>query len=68
MRKTTLEPHKSCCVRKTAAKSILYLKNDNISKVVKTGHHPKAIAFAKSPLWVKNKNCQNHAKNNSGTT
>ena len=36
--------------------------------MAKIGHHAKAIAFAKSSLWVKNQNCQKHAKNNSTTT
>ena len=48
MRKTTLEPHRSCSVQKTAPKNTQYSKNDNISKMAKLGHHVKA--FAKSSL------------------
>ena len=48
MRKTTLEPHRSCSVQKTAPKNTQYSKNDNISKLAKLGHHVKA--FGKSSL------------------
>ena len=34
----------------------------------KFGQYAKAIAFAKLPLWVKNYNSQNRAKNYSRTT
>ena len=37
-------------------------------KIAKIGHHPKAIALAKSSLWVKNENSQKHDKNNSRST
>ena len=35
--------------------------------MVKVGHYAKAIAFAKSLLWVKNYSSQNRAKNYSRT-
>lgn len=34
----------------------------------KFGQYAKAIAFAKLPLWVKNYNSRNRAKNYSRTT
>ena len=36
--------------------------------MAKIGHDAKAIAFAKWSVWVKNKNCQKGAKNDSTTT
>ena len=41
----------SCHVQKTAAKNTKYSRNKTILKI---GHHAKAIAHAKSSLWVKN--------------
>ena len=43
----------SCSVQKTALKNTKYWKNEIILKI---GHHAKAIAHAKSSLWVKNSN------------
>ena len=37
--------------KKTARKNTKYSRNETILKI---GHHAKAIAFAKSSLWVKN--------------
>ena len=37
--------------KKTAPKQTKYSRNETILKI---GHHPKAIAHAKSSLWVKN--------------
>ena len=37
--------------KKTARKNTKYSRNQTILKI---GHHAKAIAFAKSSLWVKN--------------
>ena len=39
----------SCSVQKTAPKNIKYSRNESI---LKNGHHAKAIAHAKSSLWV----------------
>ena len=41
----------SCSVQKTAPKNSKYWRNETILKI---GHHAKAIAHAKSLLWVKN--------------
>ena len=41
----------SCFVQKTARKNTKYSRNETI---LKAGHHAKAIAHAKSSLWVKN--------------
>ena len=54
-------------MQKTARKSSLYSKNERILKTAKNGHQAKAIAFAKSSLWVKNYKCKKHAKNVSTT-
>ena len=51
MPKTILLEHQSCSVQKTARKNTKYLRTETIFKI---GNHPKAIAHAKSPLWVKN--------------
>ena len=48
----------SCSVQKTALKNTKYSKNEIILKI---SHHAKAIAHAKSSLWVKNYNCKKHA-------
>ena len=40
-----------CFVQKTAPKNTKYCRNETILKI---GHHAKAIAHAKSSLWVKN--------------
>ena len=52
----------SCCVQETAPKSTKYSRNETILKV---GHHAKAIAHAKSSLWVKNYNSEKHVKMHS---
>ena len=39
------------------------MTNETILKIGKNGHYAKAIAFAKSSVWVKNYNCEEHAKN-----
>ena len=41
-------------MQKKAPKNNEYSKNQAILKVKKNGQYAKAIAFAKSPLWVKN--------------
>ena len=51
MSKSILQIIYSCSVQKTARKKTKYSKNETILKI---GHHAKAIAHAKSSLWVKN--------------
>ena len=41
-------------MQKTASKNSEYKKNKAILKIHKNGQYAKAIAFAKSALWVKN--------------
>ena len=41
-------------MQKTNPKKIQYLKNESILKIGKNGHYPKAIAFEKWSVWVKN--------------
>ena len=49
----------SCSVQKTALKNTKYSRHETILKI---GHHAKAIAHAKSSLWVKNSNSKKHVK------
>ena len=51
MSKSTLELIYSCFVQETAPKNTKYSRNESICKI---GHHAKAIAHAKSSLWLKN--------------
>ena len=51
MSKSILQIILSCSVQKTAPKNTKYSRNKTILKI---GHHAKAIAHAKSSLWVKN--------------
>ena len=51
MSKAILQITCSCFVQKTAPKNTKYSRNETI---LKTRHHAKAIAHAKSSLWVKN--------------
>ena len=51
MPKSILQTINTNCVQKTAQKSTKYARNETILKI---GHHAKAIAHAKSSLWVKN--------------
>ena len=51
MSTTFLQIIYSCSVQKTAPKNTKYSRNDTIFKIA---HHAKAIAHAKSSLWVKN--------------
>ena len=60
--KSTLEVIQSSSVQKTARKNTQYSRNEIILKI---GHHAKHIAFAKSSVWVKNKNSKKHIKNHS---
>ena len=51
MSKSILQIIYSCSVQKTAPKNTKYSRNESILKI---GHHAKAIAHAKSSLWLKN--------------
>ena len=51
MPKSILQIINTSCVQKTARKSTKYARNKSILKI---GDHAKAIAHAKSSLWVKN--------------
>ena len=51
MSKSILQIIYSCSVQKTPPRNTKYSINEIILKV---GHHAKAIAHAKSSLWVKN--------------
>ena len=51
MSKSILDIIYSCSVQKTAPKNTKYSRNETIFKIA---HHAKAIAHAKSSLWVKN--------------
>ena len=51
MSKSILQIIYSCSVLKTVRKKTKYSRNGTILKI---GHHAKAIAHAKSSLWVKN--------------
>ena len=51
MSKSILQIIYSCSVQKTARKDTKYSRSETILKI---GHHPKTIGFAKSSLWVKN--------------
>ena len=51
MSKSILQIIYSCSVQKTARENIKYSSNETILKI---GHHAKAIAHAKSSLWLKN--------------
>ena len=51
MSKSILQIFWSCSVQNTAPKNTKYSRNETILKI---GHHAKAIAHAKSSLWVKN--------------
>ena len=48
--KSILQIIQSCSVQKTAPKNTKYSRNETILKI---GHNAKAIAHAKSSLWVK---------------
>ena len=51
MSKSILQIIYSCSVKTPAPKNTQYSRNETILKI---GHHAKAIAHAKSSLWVKN--------------
>ena len=62
MSKSILQIIYSCSMQKTAPKNTKYSRNETILKIA---HHAKAIAHAKSSLWVKNQNSSKHVKINS---
>ena len=49
--KSILQIFQSSSVQTTAPKNTKYSRNETILKI---GHHAKAVAFAKSSLWLKN--------------
>ena len=51
MSKSILQIIYSCSVKKIPPKNTKYSRNETIFKIA---HHAKAIAHAKSSLWVKN--------------
>ena len=51
MSKSILEIISSCLLQKPALKNTKYSRNETILKI---NHHAKAIAHAKSSIWVKN--------------
>ena len=51
MSKSTLKIIYSCSVQKNGPKNTKYSRNESIWKF---SHHEKAIAHAKSSLWLKN--------------
>ena len=59
MSKSILQIIYSCSVRKTTPKKTKYSRNETILKI---GHNAKAIAHAKSSLWLKNSNSKKHVK------
>ena len=59
MSKSILQILYTSCVQKTAPKNIKYWRSESILKI---GHHAKAIAHAKSSLWVKNLNSKKYVK------
>ena len=59
MSKSILQIIYSYSLQKTAPKNTKYSRNESILKI---GHYAKAIAHAKSSLWLKNKNSKKHVK------
>ena len=59
MSKSILQIIYSRSVQKTAPKNTTYSRNETILKIA---HNAKAIAHAKSSLWVKNLNSKKHVK------
>ena len=59
MSKSILQIFYSCFVQKPASQSTNYSRNETILKI---GHYAKAIAHAKSSLWLKNSNSKKHVK------
>ena len=54
MSKSILQIIYSCSVQKTAPKNTTYSRNETNAKNISKTIPQKAIAFAKSSLWVKN--------------
>ena len=59
MSKSILQIIYSCSVRKTTPKKTKYSRSETILKIA---HNTKAIAHAKSSLWLKNSNSKKHVK------
>ena len=59
MSKSILQIIYSRSLQKAASKYTKYSRNESIFKI---GHHSKAIAHAKSSLWVTNSNSKKHLK------
>ena len=59
MSKCILQIIYTCFMQETDPKNTKYSKNETILKM---GRHAKAIAHAKSSLWVKNLNSKKHVK------
>ena len=59
IRKTFLQARQSCSVQKTAGKNTKYSRNETILKI---GHLPKAIDFAKCSVWAEIKMTKNIGK------
>ena len=57
--KSILQIISSCSAQKTAPKNTKFSRNKTILKI---GHYPKAIAHAKSSLWVKNEESTKRVK------
>ena len=51
MSKSIVQIIESCSVQNTAPKNTKYSRNESVLKI---GHYAKAIAHAKSSLWLKN--------------
>ena len=68
MKNDALKTLELLCAKKTAGKNTKCSRNE---RILKNGHlakaiaNAKAIALAKCSVWVKNKKCQKHAKNDS---
>ena len=59
MTKSILQIINTSCMQKNCSKITKYARNETILKI---GDHAKAIAHAKSILWVKNSNSKKHVK------
>ena len=59
MSKSILQIIYSYSLQKTAPKNTKYSRNESILKI---SHYAKAIANAKSSLWLKNSNSKKHNK------
>ena len=60
--------HGPCKMVSLSQKLELLKSSDNFFKIQQNCHYARAIAFAKSSIWVKYWNCWKHVKNVSKTT